>query len=102
MPKSTDTTVINIYLVTYRLSVFTSKYSYVYRESVRCIANDQYLAMSRVNAWALSTSYIWKDNQDFKLPIGYRELAILGVETYTENVGALLELTPLPRVFQNA
>lgn len=73
------------------------------QEKVRCIASDEYMAMSRITDWGLSTQYIWWTEADelvqHLVPFGPRSVTIVKVEKYADNVGELLKLCPLPNIF---
>lgn len=90
----------NIYLITYRIEICYDVFPCYHIGKVRCIAYDPYLAMSKINNWALNTEKIWdKDNILHKVPKGKRSVSILSVDVYASNVGKLLELEPLPEIF---
>jgi hypothetical protein len=96
---------VNIYLVEYKLITDSvSQYSR-YEGKVRCIAYDPFQAMSKIQAWILITDYLWlavdeEATEDYKLPIGDRDLTIKSVELYAENVGEMLKAYPLPEIFE--
>ncbi len=93
----------NIYVVAYRLVIAGNMSPRWCEETVRCIACDQWLAMSKVSAWALTTEVVWWNENDevveHRVPYGARDVTIRGVRMYAADVGELLRQCPLPEIF---
>lgn len=94
---------IHIYLVDYHMVVIGGMIPHWCDEQVRCVAYDEYLAISRVTNWALTTESIWWNEKgeitEHRVPFGEREVSITKVEIYAENVGDMLKACPLPEIF---
>jgi hypothetical protein len=93
----------NIYIVEYRLLVDTPSNIIFCDESVRCVANDIFHAMSVVTAWVELTPSVWchEDGDEYTVPDGNRHVTIRSVTLSISNVGELLRVQPLPAIFQN-
>lgn len=93
----------HIYLVEYRLCVEHNSHPALCLERVRCVAFDEHLAVSKVTNWALTTDFIWWTEHDetvlHRVPIGPRDVTIMSVQRYADNVGELLRACPLPEIF---
>lgn len=94
----------HIYLVEYKLMIAYDPIPAWCQERVRCIAFDEYLAMKRVATWAMTTEFIWwhneeKEQVEHRVPAGPRDVTIVSVTKYAENVGSLLKQCPLPEIF---
>jgi len=93
----------NIYVVAYRIVVSGNMTPHWCEETVRCVACDQWMAISRVTNWALITEVVWWNEHDevveHRVPYGSRDVTIRGVRLYAEDVGELLKSCPLPEIF---
>ena len=93
----------HIFLVEYRLVIDTGMQPHWCDEKVRVVAYDQYLAISKVHNWALTTEFIWwtenGEATEHRVPIGARDVTITKVELYAADVGEMLKLCPLPDIF---
>ncbi len=108
MPNSITEVVQNIYLVEYTINIESGLWKTWCQEKVRCIAYDEYLAISKVTNWAMTTAFVWWKPDDenllemaFPVTEGTRSVTIKSVTKYANDVGELLRQVPLPEVFPN-
>lgn len=94
----------NIYVVEYRLVIELATVGAWCEELVRCIAYDFNHAREAVLNWALTTDRIWwRENgtlAEHTVPLGARDVTILRIDKYMENVGPLLKELPMPEIFE--
>lgn len=94
---------INIYLVSYKLSIDSNIFSPAIESKVRCIAYDKYMAMSLVGAWLKTTDSVWlEENESIvtsPVPSGIRDVLLIKIEVYAKDVGEMLKQCPLPEIF---
>jgi hypothetical protein len=92
----------HIYRVEYRMFIDTGEISTWCQETVRCFAYDVIHARIAVANWALTTPTIWwfEDGEltEHRVPLGGRDVAIIGAERIADDVGHLLKLIPMPEV----